>query len=195
MPQWTAQLVFGLGFLAFHTIRAVFGRHHRGRTIVDIRFDLLEKSLLAFVTLGVIVIPLVYLFSPWLAFADYSLPSWTIWPGAVIIAAADGLFWRAHIDLGRNWSPTLEIGDDQTLVTSGLYRYIRHPMYAATFLFTIGQVVLLPNWIAGPSALVTFLPLYLLRLPREERMMIDRFDEGYEAYMKRTGRIFPRLLG
>jgi protein-S-isoprenylcysteine O-methyltransferase Ste14 len=194
MPPYTSQIVFGIGFAAFYAIRAVYGRHRRWRTIVDIRFDLLERSILAFVTLGILVIPLIYLLSPWFSFADYSSPPWMLWPGIVIIAIADVLFWRAHVDLGRNWSPTLEIGDDQTLVTSGVYGRIRHPMYAATMLFAISQAVLLHNWITGPAALITFIPFCFLRVPREERLMISCFDEEYAAYMERTGRFIPRFL-
>ena len=194
MPQHTFQIVFGIGFVAFYAIHFVYGWHRRGRIIVDIRFDLLEKFLLAFVTLGLLLIPLIYLLSPWLKFAEYAAPSWMIWPGAVIMLAANLLFWRTHVDLGRNWSPTLEISDDHTLITSGVYRHIRHPMYAATLLFAIGQAVLLHNWIAGPAGLVTFTALCFLRVPREEQMMIDCFDEEYAAYMKVTNRFIPRFF-
>ena len=57
----------------------------------------------------------------------------------------------------------------------------------------VAQALLLQNWIAGWAGLVSFLPLYLLRVPREERMMLDKFGETYRAYMGRTGRVFPRL--
>jgi protein-S-isoprenylcysteine O-methyltransferase Ste14 len=40
-----------------------------------------------------------------------------------------------------------------------------------------------------------FMPLYLLRVPREERMMLDEFGEEYRAYMNHTGRVIPRLGG
>lgn len=38
-----------------------------------------------------------------------------------------------------------------------------------------------------------FTPLYVLRMPREERMMLHRFGEEYRVYMDRTGRVVPRL--
>jgi protein-S-isoprenylcysteine O-methyltransferase Ste14 len=115
--------------------------------------------------------------------------------GTLLLAAAVWLFWRAHRDLGTNWSPSLEIGAGQTLVTKGVYHTIRHPMYASHLLWGLGQALLLHNWIAGLAGLLTFLPLYLLRLPREERMMLDHFGDAYRAYAAETGRIVPRLRG
>jgi protein-S-isoprenylcysteine O-methyltransferase Ste14 len=50
--------------------------------------------------------------------------------GTALLGAAIWLFWRSHRDLGKNWSPSLEISAQQTLITHGVYRTIRHPMYA-----------------------------------------------------------------
>ena len=66
-------------------------------------------------------------------------------------------------------------------------------MYAANFLFGIAQALLLPNWVAGLSALVSFAPMYIVRTPREERLMVEAFGEEYEAYMRETWRVFPKL--
>jgi len=49
----------------------------------------------------------------------------------ILLACALFVFARAHIDLKSNWSPSLEIYQDHTLITSGIYHYIRHPMYAS----------------------------------------------------------------
>jgi protein-S-isoprenylcysteine O-methyltransferase Ste14 len=103
------------------------------------------------------------------------------------------LFWRSHADLGDNWSVSLEVRKEHRLITDGVYRFIRHPMYAAIFLFSLAQALLLPNWLAGWSALATFTVMYLVRTPREERMMCKVFPEEYREYMERTGRLFPRL--
>ena len=52
---------------------------------------------------------------------------------------------------------------------------------------------MLPNWIAGWAALVCFLPVYWLRVPHEEQMMLEHFEEEYRWYVNRTGRITPRF--
>jgi protein-S-isoprenylcysteine O-methyltransferase Ste14 len=140
------------------------------------------------------LLPVLYLATPWLAFADCTLPPAAPWCGAALMVAGLWLFYRAHADLGRNWSVTLELRERHQLITSGVYRRIRHPMYASIFLFSIAQGLLLANWLAGWGALVTFAVLYLIRTPREERMMCEAFGDQYRAYMRHTGRLWPRLM-
>jgi protein-S-isoprenylcysteine O-methyltransferase Ste14 len=66
-------------------------------------------------------------------------------------------------------------------------------MYASEWLSGIAQPLLLQNWVAGWAGLALFTPLYVLPVPREERMMLDRFGEEYRARMNRTGRLVPHL--
>jgi len=115
--------------------------------------------------------------------------------GAAGVVAFLRLLWRSHGDLGRNFSGTLQIREDQSLVTQGVYEHIRHPMYAAYWLWGIAQALLLQNWIAGLALLASFLAVYLYRVPREEQMMLEHFGEEYRLYMTRTGRVIPRLFG
>lgn len=88
---------------------------------------------------------------------------------------------------------SLEIREGHSLVTQGVYRYTRHPMYAAHWLWGLAQPLLLQNWIAGFAMLVPSLPLYLYRVPREEQMLLEQFGEEYREYMDRTGWIVPRF--
>ena len=55
----------------------------------------------------------------------------------------------------------------------------------------LAQVLMLPNWVAGPAGLVGFGALFFGRVRREERMMIDAFGEEYRSYMRRTARVVP----
>lgn len=189
------EIIYVIGFVLGSVIRKLYVRGHRQNKVAVDQESCLDKLLLAVASIGFIAAPLVYLFTGWPAFADYELPSWAGWVGTVIFAGALVLLWRSHVDLGRNWSPMMEIREEHTLVTKGVYKYIRHPMYSAHFLWAIAQVLLLHNWIAGPAFLVTSIPLYLFRVPVEERMMLDRFGEEYRVYMSRTGRMFPLLWG
>ena len=109
------------------------------------------------------------------------------------MVAALWLFWRSHTDLGQNWSVTLELRKGHQMVTQGVYRRIRHPMYASIWLFGLGQGLLLENWLAGWSALVSFTPMYFFRVPREEQMMFEFFGQEYRDYKQRTGRLVPRM--
>ncbi len=186
-------VVFLVGFIAYLGIRHEFGRRTRANEKVVRGMDALEKFLLFNVIAGSLVLPAVYLFSPWLEFADYRQPAFAPWCGTAFMLAALWLFWRSHADLGVNWSVTLELRKDHQLVTHGVYRLIRHPMYASIWLFAIAQALMLPNWLAGWSAFVTFAPLYFLRTPREEQMMCEHFGQAYREYMTQTGRLVPRL--
>lgn len=176
-------------------ITAVRGRHtapyRRLKTAVD-RSSALDTGLLALVGVGMLV-PLVYVFSSILDFADYDLPRWVGWLGALLFAGAAWLLWRSHADLGRNWTPTLGLREEHALVSDGVFRHIRHPMYAAHLLWGLAQLLRLHNWIAGPAMLLVTVPQVLLRVGDEERMMVERFGEAYERYMARTGRLLPRL--
>ena len=141
------------------------------------------------------VLPLFYMFGSWLDFADlpFQLPSAIGFLGIVTFLISIWLLHRSHADLGRLWSPTVEPEAEQRLVTDGVYRRTRHPMYAAHVLWGIAQALLLPNLIAGPLALVLLLVVLALRVPREEQAMLEEFGDDYRKYMKTTGRILPRL--
>lgn len=191
------QIAFLAGLIGLETIRFP----HRMRNKRERRSGTAGKSfasprdialdLLSF--LGTEVLPLVFIFSRWFDFATYPQPDVVGWAGVLVFAAALILLWRAHRDLGVNWSPSLELSTRQQLVTAGIYRHLRHPIYAAVWLACLAQALLLHNWIAGLGGLLLFLPVYLVRVPKEERMMLDAFGEEYRQYMQRTGGIFPRL--
>lgn len=191
-------LVFLAGFAVYIGIRHVYGKRAAGTEKTVRRMGRLEIALLAVVMLGSLLLPALYLTSSWLSltwlsFADYELPVETFWLGSLVMVAALWLFWRSHQHLGANWSISLETRRDHVLITHGVYRWIRHPMYASIWSWSLAQALLLENWLAGWSALVTFAPLYFVRTPREERLMCDVFGEDYQRYMRRTGRLLPRL--
>jgi len=189
----TAPMMFALGFALLHGTRVRYGLPALRRRVVESRRDALETALLLGIFLGTVALPLLYLLRPHtLRFADYAAPAWMAWLGAPCMAGATWLFWRSHADLGRMWSVTLELRRDHALVTRGVYARIRHPMYAAVWLWGLGQLLLLPNWLAGGANLLAFVPLYLLRVPREERMMLDHFGDAYADYLRRTTRLVPR---
>ena len=178
-------------------IRAPIERQRRHIRMTDERVDRMERVSLGVLFLWGFLIPMAYVFTPWLNRANYRWSPETKARagglGALLMAGALWLFWRSHADLGHNWSPSLQIGAEHTLVTRGVYRYIRHPMYASQWVWIIAQLLLLQNWIAGSSGLLSFPLLYLGRVSREEQMMLDHFGDTYRAYMGRTGRVLPRL--
>lgn len=187
------KIAYWLGILAEIVIRAPFQKTRSAATRTDRRVTTTEKILLSLLTVSMFILPLVYSITPWLDFANYSLPEWMGWLGAFILLCAVFVFARAHLDLKSNWSPTLEIFEGHDLTTSGIYAHIRHPMYASQWLWVIAQILLLQNWLAGPVGLLAWIPFYILRTRAEEQMMIETFGEPYREYMKKTGGVIPKF--
>jgi protein-S-isoprenylcysteine O-methyltransferase Ste14 len=142
---------------------------------------------------GTTIVPLFYVFTNWLGPFDYARPAWIGVLGLVPLAAGTWLLRRAHRDLGRYWSPTLQVVQEHRLVTSGVYATLRHPIYTAFLLTALAQVLMLPNWITGPAGLVAFALVYFVRIPAEERMMHEHYGAEYEDYMQKVGGVLPRI--
>ena len=174
-------------------IRAPLNKKRKLEKMSERRFTSQEKALLGLLSLGMFFIPIIYGATNWLDFADYTLPLWARWLGIVLIAGALFVFWRAHADLGLNWSPTLEIREKHELITHGIYGVVRHAMYASQWLWVLAQPLLLPNWIAGFANLLVFIPFYFLRVKAEEQLMLEQFGEQYRSYMQKVGGVVPRF--
>ena len=192
MNPWYAKAVVLLASIVMVVIRAPHGERSRKVKVARSARGRLEVALLTFAWLA-FFLPLVWVLSPVLAFADYPLHPVALAGGVVCLAVGLWIFHRSHADLGTNWSITLDIREGHRLVTDGIYRRVRHPMYLALLLYGLGQTLALPNWVAGPSYLVAMLVLVVLRLGPEERMMRQEFGEEYERYARRTRRVVPGL--
>lgn len=173
-------------------IRIPFAKQTAANSITEKRAVGKERALLALVSIGGTYLPLLHLSTDVLHFANYAPPIWVPIVGGILLVPALYLFWRSHADLGRHWSVTTELHADQTLVTSGVYQRVRHPMYAAIWLLFGLQPFFIQNWIAGFSGLVSFGVMYAIRVPVEEQMMRDQFGEEYVAFCERAGRLWPK---
>jgi len=123
------------------------------------------------------------------------IPAWLRWCGFAAGLAAAGLLNWSDRSLGANLSATLQIKPDHTLVTSGPYRWIRHPIYAAGLLFAIAMGLMAANYLLAGLFVIPMILLAGTRMGQEERLMRDRFGREYEHYMQRTGRLLPRWTG
>lgn len=189
--------LYVLGIIAEIVIRAPYDRLRRKNLIAVDRVSTTERSVIGLLFLGLLLLPMAYMLTPWLRRADYRLgpraQRLTGALGALLLTAALWVFWRAHADLGANWSPSLQIREEHTLVSRGIYQYVRHPMYLSQWLSGLAQACLLQNWVAGWAGLLLFLPLYVSRVSQEEQMMLEQFGAEYQRYLDRTGRLLPRL--
>jgi len=163
------------------------------KTNID-RKSLIDLSMLFLILCATFIIPLCYIFSPWLNFANYYLPLWTTVFGLILFIISLLLFWKSHADLDKNWHVSLELKKNHILISNGVYKTIRHPMYSSFALWSIAQCLLLQNFLAGFSTLIIDGIMYFIRVPKEEKMMLDQFGDEYRKYMKRTWRLFPKIF-
>jgi len=156
------KVLFLIGLVAASAIRLFYEMQYRQNEISELRsrrVSWLERLLLVLLFFAMMVLPLMYVGTPWLIFADYHLPIWIGWLGTLIFLAALLLLWRSHADLGPNWMATVDVREEHRLVTDGIYRRIRHPMCAAHLLWAIAQALLLLNSVAGLAYFLFLIPL------------------------------------
>jgi protein-S-isoprenylcysteine O-methyltransferase Ste14 len=93
--------------------------------------------------------------------------------------------------MGRNFAPTLAMKEDHRLVTSGPYRWVRHPMYVAFFLMLCGAGVLARNWFMELTGILLITCIMLVRIPAEEVLLANRFGDEYTTYRRKTSAVIP----
>ncbi len=191
MNPWIGKAVFLVGMVVCVAIRVPHDKRSKGIKVAESRKGALEKLLLTLMAITGGVFPLMFMLSPLLSFADYPLRALPFCSGVACLGLSLWIFHRAHADLGTNWSNSLELRENHRLVTSGIYRSVRHPMYTAIFVYALAQALLLANWVAGPGCLVVFTLMFGSRLHTEERMMSEQFGQQYEDYVVRTKRLIP----
>ena len=98
----------------------------------------------------------------------------------------------ARIFLGRNWGTPMSEKIDATLVTTGPYRYIRHPIYSGIILAMVGTALAVTiYWLVAVAVLGTY---FVYSASVEERIMVRLFPATYPAYKKSTHMLIPFIL-
>ena len=137
----------------------------------------------------------IYIINPaWMAWSAAPFPIWLRWLGLGVALGGFVLLQWSQQTLGENWSDAPRLVAGQEMIVSGPYRWIRHPIYAAFFLILGSLLLISANWFVGGMWIgMTGLDV-ASRIRTEEAMMVGQFGEQYRAYMRRTGRLFPRLV-
>jgi protein-S-isoprenylcysteine O-methyltransferase Ste14 len=171
---------------------------YRLRSITRERLDRTQEGWFILITLrlaGVATMVSIvgYVVNPHgLTWASVPLPEWLRWTGAGLLSACDLLLpWTLH-SLGKNLTDTVVIRQAHTLVTTGPYRWVRHPFYVSVLLLVVSCAMLAANWFIFGCGLVLF-AMMALRTRIEEGKLVERFGVEYHRYVERTGAFFPRL--
>jgi protein-S-isoprenylcysteine O-methyltransferase Ste14 len=194
--QLTFKILLGIFVLSQWMVRFYYQNRYRtthAETVMK-KHPKREKYLVVFVSLSFIVPVMLWWFSPVLDFANLPFPHWLRWVGFAVAMVSTWYFYLIHKQLGDNWSPVLEIRSEHKLITNGVYKHIRHPMYTSILLSTLGANLVSANWLMFVVNTLAVLVLLIMRLPDEEQMMTDQFGNDYRAYMRRTWLLIPNVL-
>jgi protein-S-isoprenylcysteine O-methyltransferase Ste14 len=103
-----------------------------------------------------------------------------------------GLAVWARVYLGRNWGMPMTQKQDPELVTTGPYRYIRHPIYSGMLLMTLGSALdVNAYWLLGFVVAAVF---FIYSALAEERNMTKQFPKTYPTYKSQTKMLVPFIL-
>jgi protein-S-isoprenylcysteine O-methyltransferase Ste14 len=93
--------------------------------------------------------------------------------------------------LGKNFTVDIHYFSDQTLLTTGWFRYIRHPSYIALYLCFIGLALALNNLFSLVIVLFPTAWALIIRVNQEEKILQENFTPQYQQYQKRTYAFLP----
>ena len=189
------RLILILGFVAvmpiglYHRLKSQasgekLDRRQEGRFILSTLRPIATMRIIGVVT---------YVINPaWMAWSSIGLPDWMRWLGVGVGVIAATLLIIVFRTLGTNLTDTVVTRANHTLVTTGPYRYVRHPFYVASGLALTADSLVTDNAFLALIGLAV-LGLILLRTGIEEQKLIERFGDEYQHYMSRTGRFVQRF--
>jgi len=176
----------------FMMVRGYFSRRLGREPVATGRAQVRDRTYYRLMA-AVYILPFAYALTSWLDFAHVSFPPALRWMGALLAFGGVAMVWWTHRTLGRHWSGILELRENHRLISSGPYRYIRHPMYTGFFVMPVGMTLVTANLLVALLQIGVTIAMYLARVADEEAMMIDRFGDDYRTYIRQTGRLLPRL--
>ena len=137
--------------------------------------------------------PMVYLLNPaWMVWSKLGLPEPARWFGVALGLTCVPLIYWLFSSIGSGITPVSATRKAHTLVTHGIYRWVRHPLYTIGSSLIASFGLMADNWFIIALALLAFLAM-AIRTPKEEANLVAKFGDEYSEYMKRTGRFLPKL--
>jgi protein-S-isoprenylcysteine O-methyltransferase Ste14 len=184
-------IVFNMGITIYYRRKAArsgdqLSRKEEGYLLaISLR---LAGFLLWIATLG-------YLFFPdFFRWASLPVPDFIRWCGVLLGLLCSSLLAWTLSCLGTNLTDTVVTRTTATLVSHGPYGWVRHPFYVAAAGLMISVTLLTQNGLIGLASLFV-LSLLIVRTPKEEARLLERFGKSYQDYIDHTGRFIPRCNG
>jgi len=141
---------------------------------------------------------LVWTFAPkFMEWSSIHFPIWVRWAGLGLglVAILTNAWSHRTLSkkLGEDFDPALRLLKVPVLVTEGPYARIRHPIYTTFLLMQISVLLLTSNWFIGFCGIAIIVSVIAIRVPEEEKMLIEQFGDDYRSYIKHTGSLLPKL--
>ncbi len=180
--------------IAIFTISAYFRTRARSSGEVISR---VQEGRLALILRLVFALPLLadlllnIFYPPAVTWAKFSVTAEIRIAALIVAAGCVVLLGWVFRSIGNNISETVLVKKEADLVTSGPYRYVRHPLYAGSLLFLLAFSLVFQDWIILGYSLAGILAFRLLVIPAEEAQLLESFGEEYECYQSRTGALLP----
>jgi len=113
--------------------------------------------------------------------------------GSVLMLLGAGFNIWGRLYLKGNWSDHVRIYQDQTLISTGPYKIVRHPLYASLIWLFIGASMSYYNVFAAIETILIFVPAMTYRAILEEKALTEKFGNQYINYKQNTGLFFPKV--
>lgn len=137
--------------------------------------------------------PFMYLLNPtWMDWSKLNLPETVRWLGVGIGTICIGLLYWLFSSIGSGITPVSATRKEHKLVTRGIYRWVRHPLYTVGAFLFVSFGLMADNWFIILLGALAF-TVMAIRTPKEEANLIEKFGDEYREYMKRTGRFLPKF--
>src|SRR5262249_36649551 len=191
--------VFRCILIAGFLILIPVGLHHRLKSqATGEKLDRRQEGVFILISLRLLGLAgwmglLIFLIDPaWMALSSVRLPVWLRWVGVVLVMVAGALAIWTFRHLGKNITDTVVTRAEHSLVTTGPYRWVRHPFYVAAGTGFLAVSLMTANWFLALMGSLAFI-LLVVRTRKEEEKLVQRFGDKYREYMHKTGRFVPRI--
>ena len=117
-----------------------------------------------------------------------------LYAGIFLICLGLIIRWISILKLKKSFTVDVSISEDQKIIQSGLYKYIRHPAYSGSLLSFLGLAIVFNNWF---TLFIIFIPIlisFLNRIQVEEKVLSQAFGSQYTDYIKRSWRLIPKVF-
>ncbi len=196
-PDFALRVTFLLAFVLVFAISSYYRRRARqeGGTIARKEEGAAILALRMVFALPLFISLLLYAFYPrLLAWSVVPLPLWLRIIFAIAALLCVPLSLWVFRNIGKNVSETVLVKKGHELVTSGPYRWVRHPLYATALLLLCSASVMAESWFLFVYFVAAALAFRFEVIPQEEKRLVEAFGNEYREYQGRSGALLPKIF-